>query len=64
MLTLTPTEKPFYVSSADLDHHMRYFGRTGGFKNPDGSARVPTPAEVVELGWEPISYLDQFKPAA
>jgi hypothetical protein len=61
MLTFTHPEDPIYVSSADIEHHMRYLGRTGGFKNPDGSARVPTPTEVVELGWEPISYLDQFK---
>lgn len=63
MLTLTQPEDPIYVSSADLEHHMRYLGRTGGFKNTDGSARVPTPNEVVEHGWEPISYLDQFKTA-
>jgi hypothetical protein len=48
------------LSNAELAHHMKYLGRTGGFKNPDGTSRVPTPKEVVELGWEPTSYLDQF----
>lgn len=63
MFTFTQPEYPIYVSNADIEHYMRYLGRTGGFKNTDGSARVPTPTEVVELGWKPISYLDQFKTA-
>lgn len=54
-------EEQFSITAVDLDHHMRYIGRTGGFNNPDGSPRVPTPAEVVNQGWEPASYLDQFK---
>lgn len=61
--TFTPPAQGdgFWVSDAAMKHHMRYLGRTGGFKNDDGSPRVPTPQEVVDLGWEPTSYLDQFK---
>lgn len=48
------------VSKASMQHHLHYIGRTGGFKNPDGSNRVPTPQEVVDLGWEPKEYLERF----
>lgn len=44
------------VSDRELNHHFRYLGTTG-FKNADGSTRVPTPEEVVEHGLEPASYL-------
>jgi hypothetical protein len=60
----TPKVEPVWVSDAELAHHLRYIGRTGGFKYPDGSVRVPTPQEVVQAGWEPDSYLEQFNPAA
>ena len=55
-----PTEgDEVWVSEASMKHHQQYIGRTGGFKNPDGSNRIPTPQEVVDLGWEPKEYLDQ-----
>jgi hypothetical protein len=52
------TNKPaeLLFSARELAHHIRYLG-TSGFKNPDGSARVPTEQEVVDHGWEPQSYL-------
>lgn len=46
----------FQVSERSLAHHMRYIG-TLGFQKPDGSPRTPTEQEVVDLGWEPPSYL-------
>jgi hypothetical protein len=55
-----PAAEPIWVSDAELAHHTRYIGRTGGFKKPDGSSRVPTPQEVVKAGWEPEGYLEQF----
>lgn len=53
----------FQVSDAQMQHHMKYVGRTGGFKIEDGKQCVPKPEEVVGLGWEPEAYLDQFKTA-
>ena len=54
---------PIQMSEAHMQHHLKYIGRTGGFKNEDGTSSVPSPAEVVDLGWESRSYLEQFKPA-
>lgn len=50
------------VSERSLAHHMRYIG-TPGFQNPDGSPRTPTEQEVVDLGWEPPSYLSDPIPS-
>lgn len=63
-LELTLAAEPIWVSDAELAHQTRYIGRTGGFKNPGGSARVSTPQEVVKAGWEPESYLEQFNSGA
>ena len=60
-LKYTEPSDPIYVSEADMQHHLKHIGRTGGFKNEDGTSRVPAPEEVVERGWEFRSYLEQFK---
>lgn len=44
-----------HISERALAHHLRYVG--AGFKNADGSPRTPTEQEVVDLGFEPASYL-------
>lgn len=60
-LTYKEPSEAIQVSEADMQHHRKYIGRTGGFKHEDGTPCVPSPQEVVELGWEPKSYLEQFK---
>jgi hypothetical protein len=63
-LTQDQTENSnIHVSERELKHHMRYLG-TSGFKNADGSPRVPTEQEVVDHGFEPVSYLTDPIPDA
>jgi len=53
------TEETF-VTVAVLSHYTKYLGATG-WADANGNRRVPTPQEVVALGFEPVAYLDQFK---
>ena len=63
-LTLDQTEpSSIRISERELKHHIRYLG-TIGFKNADGSVRVPTEQEVVDHGFEPASYLTDPIPDA
>jgi hypothetical protein len=60
-LQLPEGEPSVQISERAIAHHLRYLGTTG-FKNLDGSSRLPTEQEVVDLGWEPESYLTSSIP--